>query len=201
MIARRILPIAALVLLTACQYPPAQPTAYGPSEEGLTLAFEDPSLPQPQRSQQRLQIRVAKTRLQEDGSGLVAADYTSQQGSLRLLLQHQHGGINLVTPDGKTMAVLLPAGFPQTLAWQDRGITFRVLGRGTWDGARILPDTRSPVGVWVEASTEAGPIRRTLYLPGLGEVESLERNGSAWIPTNRLVALGFTDLPISNSRP
>jgi hypothetical protein len=56
------------------------------------------------------------------------------------------------------------------------------------------------VGVWVEAQPARGPLRRTLYLPDLGEVESLELRDGAWIAVNRLVGRGFTDLPIS-ARP
>ena len=191
-----LLPAAALVLGTACM-PQRQHRIYGPWEEGLTLAYEDPTLPQPQRSAERLQVRVAKASFQGGGSGTVQVDYSSLHGSLTLLLRHQDGGIALLGSDGKPVAQILPEGFPATTAWEEHGIAYRVLGRGAWDGARILPDTSSAVGVWVEARPPAGPLRRTLYLPDLGEVESLELRSGTWVPVNRLVARGFTDLPTS----
>jgi hypothetical protein len=179
-----------------------QPRArvYGPWEEGLTLAYEDPSVPQPQRSRERLQVRVAKASFQADGSGTVQLDYASQRGSLRLVLRHHAGGIALLGPDGKVLAQLLPEGFPNTSAWEDRGTAFHVVGRATWDGASILPSTSSAVGVWVEARPTQGPLRRTLYLPSLGEVESQEFRQGTWVAVNRLVARGFTDLPTSGRR-
>lgn len=194
---RRVLPAAALVLLAACQPQPRGPVRYGPWEEGLTLAYEDPSVPEPQRTQQRLQLRVGRASFPTDGDGTVRLDYTSYQGSLTLVLHHHAGGIALVGPDGKSLAQLLPEGFPRTQAWEDHGTAYQVVGRGTWDGAALLPATSSRVGVWVEARPAHGPLRRTLYLPDLGEVESTELRGGEWIPVNRLVGRGFTDLPIS----
>jgi hypothetical protein len=194
----RILPVAALILLTACQYPSSRSTLpYGPTEEGLTLAYEDPSLPQPERSQERLQVRVARAKFQDDGTGVVRLNYTSHRVSLDLLLRHQQGGIALISSDGMPLAQLLPEGFPQTETWEAHGTRYHVLGRATWDGAGLLPETRDPVGVWVESRPESGPRRRTLYLHGLGEVETQELRGSVWVTVNRLVSLGFTDLPIA----
>lgn len=197
----RALPAALLVIFAACRMPAGRPAPYGPCEEGLTLAYEDPTLPQPQRSQARLQVRVARARFDEHGNGAVQLDYTSLQGSLSLILRHQDGGITLLGPDGKGLARLLPEGFPRTEAWEDRGTSFRVLGRATWDGASLLPDSRDPVGVWVESRPVRGPVRRTLYLPGLGEVEAQELRGTAWVTVNRLVSLGFIDLPTDHPRP
>lgn len=197
---RRLLPVAALVLLAACQYQARGPLRYGPWEEGLTLAYEDPSVPEPQRTQQRLQVRVARASFPTDGDGTVRLDYSSIQGTLTLVLHHHAGGIALLGPDGKPLARLLPDGFPGTQTWEDHGTAYRVVGRGAWDGAAILPATSPRVGVWVEARPARGPLRRTLYLPDLGEVESLELRDGAWIAVNRLVGRGFTDLPIS-ARP
>lgn len=195
---RFLAPAAVLLLATAC-LPQPQGRIYGPTEEGLTLAYEDPTLPQPQRSQERLQVRVAKTSFQGAGSGTVQVDYTSLRGSLTLVLRHQDGGIALLGPDGKALARILPEGFPRTSAWEDRGTAFHVLGRATWDGAGLLPASASSVGFWVEARPAQGAPRRTLYLPGLGEVESKELRDGVWVTVNRLVARGFTDLPISGS--
>ena len=194
---RRLLPAAALLLLAACQPRAPLPVRYGPWEEGLTLAYEDPSTPQPQRTRQRLQVRVGRAAFPTDGDGTVRLDYASVQGTLSLVLHHHAGGIALLGPDGRPAAQLLPEGFPATQAWEDHGTAFRVIGRGAWDGARDLPGTVPSVGVWVEARPAQGPLRRTLYLPDLGEVESLELRGGTWVPVNRLVARGFTDLPTS----
>jgi hypothetical protein len=57
-----------------------------------------------------------------------------------------------------------------------------------------------PTGVWVEASRKEGAKRRTLYLQGLGEVETLEWRGGEWVAVNRLVGRGFTDLPAQGAR-
>ncbi|HEX9010514.1 MAG TPA: hypothetical protein VF804_09110 [Holophagaceae bacterium] len=166
----------------------------------MTLAYEDPSVPEPLRTQQRLQVRVGRAVFPTDGDGTVRLDYTSYQGALTLALHHHAGGIALLGPDGKPLAQLLPEGFPRIQAWTDHGTEYRMMGRGTWDGATLLPATSSHVGVWVEARPARGPLRRTLYLPDLGEVESLELRGGEWVPVNRLVARGFTDLPFS-ARP
>lgn len=191
--AHRLVPVA-LLLALACQ-PPEAPKVYAPWEEGLTLTFEDPSLSQPQRSTNRLQVRVAKSTIAPGPPGLIQVDVTSLQGQLPLTLKHQDGGIALVTDQGQLLSVSLPAGFPATAAWTERGTEFRVIGRATWDGAGLLPATANPVGIWVESRPARGPRRQTLYLPDLGEVETREERAGAWVTVNRLVARGFTSLP------
>jgi hypothetical protein len=184
----------ALLLALACQPRAAQPI-YGAWEEGLTLAFENPSEPQPQRSTDRLQVRVARSSMAPGAPRLVQLDLTSLRGQMSVLVRHQDGGTALLGEDGRVVAQPLPPGFPATSVWEDRGIQFRVLGRATWEGASLLPATSDPVGVWVETRPAQGPRRRTLYLPNLGEVESLEERGGTWVTVNRLVARGFVDLP------
>jgi len=184
----------ALLLTLACQ-PPAAPQVYCPWEEGLTLTFEDPSLPQPQRGTHRLQVRVAKAAVAPGPPGLIQVDLSSLQGQQPITLRQQGGGVSLVTDQGQMLSVILPAGFPATATWTDRGIEFRVVGRATWDGASLLPATADPVGIWVEARPLQGPRRRTLYLPNLGEVETQEERAGAWVTVHRLVACGFTSLP------
>lgn len=194
---------AILLLGLACQPRAAAPMAapvYGPWEEGLTLAFEDPSLPQPQRSADRLQVRVAHATLNPGAGAQVQLDLANPRGQMSVLVRYQNGGTALVADDGHVLAQALPAGFPATAAWTDRGTNYRVVGRATWGGAKLLPDTSDPVGVWVEARPQSGPRRRSLYLPNLGEVESLEERGGAWVTVNRLVARGFTDIPAIKRR-
>jgi len=194
---RRALPLVApamLLLSLACQ-PRAASPVYGPWEEGLTLAFEDPSQPQPQRAADRLQVRVARSSMAPGAPRLVQLDLTSLRSQMSLLVRHQDGGIALLGDGGRVVAQTLPAGFPAVTAWEDRGTRFHVVGRATWEGAAVLPPTSDPVGVWVEAQPPQGPRRRTLYLPNLGEVEAQEERGGTWITVNRLVARGFVDLP------
>lgn len=193
-LALKLLAPAILLLAMACQPRTATPV-YGPWEEGLTLAFEDPSQPQPQRSADRLQVRVAHSRISPGAPTLIQLDMASARGQMSLLTRHQDGGIALVDANGRVLAQSLPPGFPTTPTWVDRGTEFRVIGRATWAGAAILPATSDPVGIWVEARPSQGLRRRTLYLPNLGEVESQEERDGGWIPVNRLVARGFTDLP------
>ncbi len=194
--ARRSAHLASIILLLGVACRPAQaPRVYGPWEEGLTLTFEDPSQPQPQRTQDRMQVRVARSAIAPGAPGLVQVDVTSLQGHLSLNARHQDGGISLVNDQGQVLSVSLPAGFPATASWRERGTGFSVVGRAAWEGAAILPATADPVGIWVEARPAQGPRRRTLYLPNLGEVETrVDRDGS-WITINRLVAYGFTASP------
>ena len=72
----KVLAAAALLLSLACE-PRAAAPVYGPWEEGLTLAFEDPSQPQPQRMSDRLQLRVAHSNQGPDKTLLVQLDLTS----------------------------------------------------------------------------------------------------------------------------
>jgi len=185
---------AVLLLLLACQ-PRVAAFRFGPWEEGLTLSYEDPTLPQPQRSTERLQLRVARTTFQATGALLVQVDAASTRGQLALLFRHQQGGVTLVDAAGKPLLQSLPSGFPAVDRWTDHDVQYRLLGRATWDGASLLPATADPVGYWVESRTPQGLLRRTLYLPNLGEVESREERQGAWVATNRLVAHGFSDIP------
>ncbi|MBI1752072.1 MAG: hypothetical protein HY014_11515 [Acidobacteria bacterium] len=185
---------AALLLLLACQ-PRTTASVFGPWEEGLTLHYEDPSLPQPKRFEQRLQIRVAKATFTPGAPTLVQLDMASQHGQLPLLLRYDRGGIALVDGQGQVLRQPLPQGFPQTDRWSDQDIQYRIVGRAAWDGASILPASSDPVGYWVEARTPKGLVQRTLYLPNLGEVESQELRDGTWVTTSRLVARGFIDIP------
>ncbi len=184
-----------LLVLLACEARPSQAQVYGPWEEGLTLAYEDPSLPAAEQRSHRLQVRVAKAHLGPGEPSQVQLDFASASGQFALQVRHRKGGVALLAADGTPLAQPLPEGFPQVSPWEDRGTTCRVVGRGTWEGASLLPPGAPAVGVWVEASPSAGPRRRTLYLPNLGEVESREERSGTWIVVNRLVARGFTDLP------
>jgi hypothetical protein len=189
-----LVPVVLLAGL-ACQPEPATPVVFGPWEEGLTLAYENPSQPQPQRSENRLQVRVAHSAIGPGSPGLVRLDLTTTRGQRSVLVRHQDGGIDLVEEGGRILARPLPAQFPDISHWVDRDTEYRVIGRATWEGAALLPTTSDPVGVWVESRSPQGLRRRALYLPNLGEVESREERDGSWVVVNRLVARGFTDLP------
>jgi len=195
---RRLVPLALLACL-ACQ-PKAAAPDYGPWEEGLTLDFENPTLPQPLRSEQRLQLRVTRSPLAPGPPHLIQLDLASTKGRVTVLVNHHEGGIDLVDEHGRVLGMILPPHFPEIQSWTDRGIDYQIVGRGAWEGASLLPPTSNPVGVWVEARSPQGPRRRVLYLPNLGGVEAREERGGAWVVVNRLVARGFTDLP-SLKRP
>ena len=190
----KLLAPAALLLALACQPRTAEPL-FAPWEEGLTLAYEDPSQPQPQRFSNRLQVRVAKSSLAPGTPRQVQLDLASVRGQLSLFLRQQDGGVALVAGDGRVLGQLLPPGFPNTPTWTERGVEYRVIGRAAWSGAALLPTTADPVGVWVEARLPDGARRRTLFLPNHGEVEVQELRGTEWVTVNRLVSRGFTDFP------
>ena len=189
-----VLPPLVLLATLACQ-PTAPRPIFGPWEEGLTLAFEDPTLPAAEQRSHRLQVRVAKSRLAPGEPGLVQLDFATAQGQFPMQVRYRNGGVALVAEDGKILGQPLPEGFPATSAWEDHGTRSRVIGRASWDGAALLPPGTDPVGYWVESSPATGPRRHTLYLPDLGEVESREERDGAWVTVNRLVARGFTDIP------
>ena len=191
---------AVLLAGLACQSQPAAPMVYGPWEEGLTLAYEDPSQPQPQRSENRLQVRVASSAMAPGPPNLVQLDFTSLRGHTSVLAKHHDGGIDLIDGSGRVLAQALPPRFPDLTRWVDHDTEYSVIGRATWEGASILPTTSDPVGVWVEARSPQGLRRRSLYLPGLGEVESREERDGTWVAVNRLIARRFTDLP-ATKRP
>jgi hypothetical protein len=190
-----LVPIALLAGL-ACQPRVASPV-YGPWEEGLTLVYEDPSLPYPQREAERMQVRVARSTLAPGAPGLVQLDLTSLKDQTTTWVKHHEGGIDRVDESGQVQSVILPVHFPEVPAWVDHGIQFQVIGRAAWEGAAILPATSDAIGIWVEARSPQDRRLRVLYLPNLGAVESRVERSGTWVVVQRLVARGFTDLPAS----
>lgn len=198
---RALLP-AALLLLLGCQQPgPQLPQPYAAAEEGLTLVYLNPSLPGAEQAARRLQVRVDKVADREDGAKVVFKSFTvGTQPPFQATFVVKGDGVGLLSPDGKAETAILPAGFPEgPQSWTRGGVAYRILGRAAWTGAsRVLPEDRRNDGIWVEARPERGPVTRTLYLPGLGEVQSDERApGGAWMTVNLLTQYGFTDLPAS----
>ena len=197
---KRVLIPATLLFLTACQQPgPAVPRPYAAGEEGLTLVYINPSLPQDQQAAQRLQVRVDKVLDREDGAQVVFKSFTvGVQPPFQSKFVLKGGGVGLLSPDGKSELLLLPEGFPgSTASWTRAGVQFHILGRGGWaSAAKVLPSDRGSDGVWVEARTASGNLSRSLYLPAFGEVQTDERQPDGrWLTVNLLTQYGFTDLP------
>jgi hypothetical protein len=193
---------ATLLLLMACQQPgPAVPRPYAAAEEGLTLVYINPSLPQDQQAAQRLQVRVDKVLDREDGAQVVFKSFTvGVQPPFQSKFILKNAGVGLQSPDGKSELPILPEGFPDRVAsWTRAGVRFHILGRGAWtSAAKVLPDDRASDGVWVEARTEGGGVSRSLYLPAFGEVQTDERQPDGrWLTVNLLTQYGFTDLPVT----
>ena len=191
--------LLALLLASGCDrmLQPELPLVYAPWEEGLTLAYENPSLPSNHRQESHFQRRVQSSKLGPHGRVVVETDGTfTSQTELTCLVQD--GGVSLgADPDSKLR--LLPKGFPDsTPRWEDRGILHWVVGRAavTLPGVR-LADPQANLGVWVESAPVAGggPRSRTLYLPDVGEAETLLWQDGGWVPVFRLVSRGFTDAP------
>ncbi|HET6331076.1 MAG TPA: hypothetical protein VFF76_09845 [Holophagaceae bacterium] len=199
---KRALIPASLLLLTACQQPgPAVLRPYAAAEEGLTLVYINPALPQDQQAAQRLQVRVDNVVDREDGAKVVFKSFTvGVQPPFQSKFVLNNSGLGLLSPDGKSELPLLPEGFPDRVAsWTRAGAQFRVLGRGAWIlGTKVLPADRGSEGIWVEARTENGAVSRSLYLPAFGEVQTDERQPDGrWLTVNLLTQYGFTDLPMA----
>ncbi len=187
----------ALLALAGCDrmLMPPEPTTYAPWEEGLTLGYENPSLDGPRREQERFQVRI-KESLPQAGGRLVTETNTTATGQIEMVYFQKDGGVSLGNEEGRLR--VLPKGFPDRVSrWEDRGIMHWVVGRA-WvqlPGVR-LADPAGATGVWVEAMpiNGEGQRRRTLYLPNVGEAETLLWQGGRWVPVFRLVTRGFTDV-------
>ena len=175
---------------------------FAPAENGLTLADENPSLPQPKRTQERLQVRIAKVE-QEGRKVLVTKTFTTFEGQMEVLFTYENGGVSLMR-DPKTVAsIILPPRFPRIVTWEERGRRYRVEGRAAMLETGIsLPDTMNRVGVWVlsESLDGKGPRRRSFFLPRLGEIETQEFQDGKWLTVSRLFSYGFEDLPFTKKR-
>lgn len=187
-----------LVCSLACE--PTDPNQlFAPMEAGLTLAYENPSLPQPRRTQERMQARIAKVE-QVDGKWLVTKTFTTFEGQMDVLFSYENGGVSLMKDSKTPAAVLLPAHFPNVKPWEERGRRFRVEGRAAMPETDVnFPGTLRRMGVWVasESVDGKGPKRRTFFLPRLGEIETQEFQEGKWVTVNRLFSYGFSDLPFT----
>ena len=188
-----------LAFSTGCDrvlLPAAQPV-YAAWEEGLTLGFEDPSLEAALRSEKRQQVRVKESRPLGATTLAVTKTFTTLSGQWDAQVLQKDGGV-MLQPDHAPGILLLPEGFPDRVSrWEARGSCNWVVGRAavTLPGVR-LADPEGTVGVWVESITlDTGARTRTLYLPDIGEAETLTWIRGRWVTTNLLVTRGFTDVP------
>jgi len=176
---------------------PERRVVYAAWEEGLTLGFEDPSLDPGQRLQKRQQVRVKRAEPAAGGLA-VTKTFTSMSGQWETQVLQKDGGVLLQTEHGGGI-LLLPEGFPDRVErWESRGSFNWVVGRATVSlpGVRT-EDPGGPVGVWVESAglDGAGTRTRTLYLPNIGEAQTMTWAQGRWVTTNLLVSRGFTDVP------
>jgi hypothetical protein len=192
---------AALLLLAACRPSPdgKARVIYAPHEEGLTLAYENPSLEGSARMESRRQVRVDSVQPAAGGNLLTGEmRHTRLTGEDRFHFEIRDGGLK-VSDDQKHTATILPEGFPDRVsAWVEGGVRTRVLGRATVPGFdRLLPAGASKVGIWIESAPESGegPRTRAFLLPDIGTAEALEWKEGRWTASRRLVSFGFTDSP------
>jgi hypothetical protein len=175
---------------------PSRQPVYAAWEEGLTLGFEDPSLAPGPRFQKRQQVRVKKS--EPAGGGLaVTKTFTSMTGQWDTHVLQKNGGV-LMQTDRPGAILLLPEGFPDRVGrWETRGSFNWVVGRATVSLPGVpTEDPGGLVGVWVESvGLDTGARTRTLYLPNIGEAQTMTWTQGRWVTTNLLVTRGFTDVP------
>lgn len=189
---------AMLACSLACERTDAE-QRFAPMEAGLTLAYENPNLPEPRRSKERMQVRIAKVE-QVDGKWLVTKTFTTIEGQLDVLFAYENGGVSLMKDPKTAAAVVLPARFPNVKSWEEHGRRYTVEGRAAMPETGLsLPDTTPRLGVWVasQALDGKGPKRRSFFLPRLGEIETQEFQDGKWVTVNRLFSYGFSDLPFT----
>lgn len=199
-----LVPAALFLLLAGVQQGcrPALDAAerYEAWEAGMTLVFENPSLPDAAPAQQRLHERYQKQVVTSEENGAerrVGTQFTTYQGQQVVSLVLKDGGVSLQDALGRG-TLILPQGFPErTSSWTSGGYRMKVLGRARWERDKPgFPATRPPEGIWVEGEP-LGPGTRTrvFYLRDLGEVEKREWRDGKWVTTNLLVGFSFQEIP------
>ena len=133
---------------------------------------------------------------------VVVLTTTTLAGAVDVTFLQEDGGVSLGADPG-SMTRILPKGFPDRVSqWEDRGVLHQVLGRACVTLPGVSFGSPEPVeGVWVETVPvhALGPRTRTLYLPGVGEAETLVWKDGQWQAVFRLVSRGFTDLPLARA--
>lgn len=203
---RHLLPsfLASVLLLSAgCDrtITEARKTVYVPWEEGLTLVYEDQTVPPAQRFETRIQRRVSASKEGPEGRR-VTITYSSLKSNQAFEFLNKDG--SWVMMEGNAVLFrMLPEGFPDSVDhWEEkaRGISFSVIGRATVQNPDLkLPDDFDRVGIWVEMSFPNGLRQRIFFLPNIGEAEGQVLKDGKWVVVDRLVSRGFTDLPASKT--
>jgi len=191
---RPSLVILALALTSACFRQNERQLFYSPTQEGLTLVFENPS-----DSQESVQLRVKNTVQTSDGLK-VTCSLSSLNGTVdTVFLCRQDGGIFSISSDGAS-TIILPPGFPDNSAsWQADGIGYRVIGRAKHNVSGVM--LQDPIGVWVEAIPVSPRMQNSgnqkahiFFLPGIGQAETRVLRQGNWVTVNRLVGVGTDDV-------
>lgn len=204
-----------ILLLTACQ--PKAKHLYAPHEAGLTLIFENPSLPERKRADERIQTRVEFSKETPEGT-LIQLKVSSLKGEIFehwRIQGHEQGnkeGADKAPKPGALVYLLgdpakgatqafevLPGGFPDTVqTWQSGDVRFRFLGRAKADFPFLKLGPGADMGLWVEVESPQKERQRLFFLPNLGEVKRQVFKDGKWLEVNRLVSRGFTDGPVKN---
>jgi len=187
--------ISGLLLLSVLGCDRAKAPAYGPTEAGLVLGYENPSLPENQRINERVQLRVDST-AQVEGGLDVRMTLSTLRGQVPQRLFFRRGG--LAVWDGKAiLQTVLPEGFPQVQRWEGKDTFSRVLGRSTAEASIPLSPGSDRTGYWVETQDKVNPgVRaRTCFVPEVGVVETRVWQDGQWVTIQRLSSRMFADAP------
>jgi len=186
-----------LLSLIACDRPQAPRNAqvFGPSEAGLVLGYENPNLPEAERLNERVQLRVDATNAVEGGLD-IQATLSSLHSQVPQRLFLRRGGVAVW--DGKMIIqTMLPEGFPQVQAWEGKETVSRQVGRAQAEAGIPLPPGSDRIGYWVETQDKAQPdVKiRCLFVADIGLVETRIWKDGKWIQVQRLASRMFTDTP------
>jgi hypothetical protein len=174
-------------------------------ENGLTLVFEDLDILSMNDCNKKRRVVRVET-VTETPSGLIVNHHvTSPTKAIHTMIINKNCGVRMLSTISDEH-FLLPDGFPGDAAeWKSYGSFHRIIGRAVVRLPGIdSTDHLSVTGIWVETVSLCQPKSRarTLYLPNIGEVETMIWNQSNhhWITTRRLVSVGFTDISVLPSK-